>query len=147
MTPDVQTLMADVMSGLSTLDRVITRLPIMYCVSTTDDDGHGVFTDVIGASHTLLGWTNEELTGQRFLDLLHPDDQDRTAAEWARIVSENKPAESFLNRYRRKDGSYRWMCWISDAGDAAGVFSSLAYAVDTAPDFQSRIREIEAGHE
>ncbi|MBL0406682.1 PAS domain-containing protein [Microvirga aerilata] len=61
---------------------------------------------------TLLGWREDELLGKSFLDLVHPDDVAATVAEAGRL-SEGITTLRFENRYRHKDGSYRWLSWIA----------------------------------
>ncbi len=60
----------------------------------------------------LLDWTEAELVGRSFLDWVHPDDRDATIAEASRLASGLTTA-SFENRYRHRDGSYRWISWIA----------------------------------
>ena len=43
-------------------------------------------------------------------DFVHPDDRERTL-EQNRIVRSGGQALGFENRYRGKDGSYRWFRW------------------------------------
>ncbi len=60
----------------------------------------------------ILGWTEEELLGRSFLDLIHPDDVGRTRSE-AACLSEGRTTPRFENRYRTKDGGYRWLSWTA----------------------------------
>ncbi|WP_119679400.1 hybrid sensor histidine kinase/response regulator [Indioceanicola profundi] len=60
----------------------------------------------------LLGWNEDELLGSSFLDLVHPDDLDATRAEAGRLAQGHTTLR-FENRYRHKDGSYRWISWIA----------------------------------
>jgi PAS domain S-box-containing protein len=60
----------------------------------------------------VLGWTQEELVGQSFLNFLHPDD-DLTTAAAAAELSQGVSFPSFENRYLHKDGSYRWLAWTA----------------------------------
>jgi PAS domain S-box-containing protein len=55
-----------------------------------------------------LGYTEEELMSRPYVEFVHPDDRDATVAE-ADSVSGGRAALLFENRYRCKDGSYRWM--------------------------------------
>jgi PAS domain S-box-containing protein len=57
-----------------------------------------------------LGWTLEELQARPFLDFVHPDDRQATLAEVG-VLAGGAPTIAFENRYRRKDGPYRWLQW------------------------------------
>ncbi|MCU0514434.1 MAG: PAS domain S-box protein [Anaerolineae bacterium] len=70
----------------------------------------GRFEKVNPAWQQVLGYTPAELTGRRFLDFVHPEDYERTVAEGER-ASRGRPTPNFENRYRCKDGSYRWLSW------------------------------------
>jgi PAS domain S-box-containing protein len=61
---------------------------------------------------TVLGWTEEELLEKRFLELVHPDDREPTAAVMERL-SQGIRVLHFENRYRHKDGGYRWLSWTT----------------------------------
>ncbi|WP_218511448.1 PAS domain-containing sensor histidine kinase [Variovorax sp. dw_308] len=60
----------------------------------------------------LLGWSQTELVGHNFLDLVHPDDRSATLAELARLA-DGAATFRFENRYRRKDGSYCPFMWTA----------------------------------
>nr|WP_256659787.1 PAS domain-containing sensor histidine kinase [Pseudomonas sp. LS-2] len=59
-----------------------------------------------------LGWSEEELSGFSFADLLHPDDTARSQHALS-ALAKNHPVLNLENRYRRKDGSYRWLSWVA----------------------------------
>ena len=59
---------------------------------------------------TTLGYPLSELLGRRFLDFVHPEDLGPTLEALNEILNQ-KPVLSFTNRYRRIDGSYRWLEW------------------------------------
>ncbi|MBB5711156.1 PAS domain S-box protein [Sphingomonas xinjiangensis] len=61
---------------------------------------------------TLLGWSEDDLIGRRFIDLVHPEDRESTLAQTARL-SEGLPTLRFENRYQHKDGSYRSLSWTA----------------------------------
>jgi PAS domain S-box-containing protein len=73
---------------------------------------------------SVLGWTAQELLDCSFLDFVHPEDTRATRAEVARLAA-GAPTVMFENRYRHRDGSYRWLQW--NARPAAGL--PLVYAV------------------
>jgi C4-dicarboxylate-specific signal transduction histidine kinase len=51
-----------------------------------------------------------ELVGKTSQWLLHPDDQEKTLAEIGALAAGTKTSR-FENRFRHKDGSYRWISW------------------------------------
>lgn len=68
------------------------------------------------AWNTLLGWTEHELLGSNLLELVHPDDLAHTIAA-AEQLSEGLDIGRVENRYRHKDGSYRWISWSTRPAD------------------------------
>jgi PAS domain S-box-containing protein len=89
-------------------DRIFNLSPDLVAVANFD--GH--FTRVNPAAEEILGYTEAELLTRPYLDLVHPDDRERTAAE-AAAIGEGKRTLSFENRLARKDGSYRVLEWTS----------------------------------
>ncbi|WP_175577700.1 PAS domain S-box protein [Mongoliimonas terrestris] len=75
-------------------------------------DASGRFTSANPAWEHTLGWTQEEIARTTILDLLHPDDVEPTRAALRRL-SEGEPVLRFENRYRSKDGAYRWISWVA----------------------------------
>jgi signal transduction histidine kinase len=59
----------------------------------------------------MLGWSEEEVASMSIFELLHPDDVERTRVGF-NLTLEGQPAIRFPNRYRCKDGSYRWISWV-----------------------------------
>ena len=59
----------------------------------------------------MLGWTEDEVVKMPIFDLLHPEDLEHTRAGFE-LTQVGQPALRFVNRYRCKDGSYRWISWI-----------------------------------
>lgn len=60
----------------------------------------------------MLGWTEADLVGRDFMELVHPDDRLATHAETGR-QQQGLTTLHFENRYRHKDGSYRWLSWTA----------------------------------
>jgi PAS domain S-box-containing protein len=73
----------------------------------------GYFTKVNPAFCKLLGYTREELTTQPFKNFVHPDDLNPTEAEFDITSSGERHASNFVNRYKTKSGTYRWISWNS----------------------------------
>jgi PAS domain S-box-containing protein len=95
----------------------------MLCISSSD----GYFRRLNPAFEKTLGYTVEDLTGRPFLDFVHPDDVAPTLAEVARQFANGGAATMhFENRYRHKDGSYRWLAWTSMPDAKTGLMYGLA---------------------
>jgi PAS domain S-box-containing protein len=74
----------------------------------------GRFRRVNAAWERALGWTEAELTSEPYLDFVHPDDREATAAEADRLAR-GEVTVGFENRYRARDGSHRWLNWSAVA--------------------------------
>jgi PAS domain S-box-containing protein len=59
---------------------------------------------------TQLGWAEAEIDAHGYLDLLHPEDLESTRSHIIAVRDDSAPLR-FENRYRAKDGSYRWQQW------------------------------------
>ncbi len=64
----------------------------------------------------LLGWPEAELVGRPYAEFVHPDDVERSLA-WAAKLAGGEEVVDLENRYRCKDGSYRWIAWAITASD------------------------------
>jgi len=71
----------------------------------------GQFTLLNPAWEQVLGWSIEELKAQPMQELVHPDDIEQTLA--LTLAGNHRPAQfvNFTNRYRHRDGSWRWLLW------------------------------------
>ncbi|AWN52242.1 PAS domain-containing protein [Methylobacterium sp. 17Sr1-1] len=78
----------------------------LFCVATLD----GYFASLNPAWTALLGWSEAELLARPFLAFVHPDDMPTTVAAAADLAG-GEALPTFENRYRHRDGSYRWLSW------------------------------------
>ena len=90
------------------LDQFFNVSTDLLCVANTD----GYFLRLNPVWERTFGYSREELMAKRFLDFVHPDDLDRTRDVISYLASQQK-VFSFQNRYRCKDGTYRWLEWSS----------------------------------
>ena len=66
-----------------------------------------------------LGYAPERILSTRLLDLVHPEDRERTLAMRHDRLAE-RPYFGFENRYRRSDGEWVWLSWnVVRDGDLA----------------------------
>ncbi|HYU59789.1 MAG TPA: EAL domain-containing protein [Solirubrobacterales bacterium] len=78
-------------------------------IGTVNADGY--FTSLNAAWERVLGWSREELMQRPFIDFVHPDDVARTAREALKVDLPDYQLVNFENRYRTKDGHWRWLRW------------------------------------
>lgn len=73
---------------------------------------NGYFLRLNPAFTKALGYTEEELCSKPVTEFIHPDDIQKTIDE---IQKQQKGSTvwSFENRYRTKDGKYKWLSWKS----------------------------------
>jgi len=90
------------------LDRFFNLSLDLLCIADTD----GFFRRLNKAWEDTLGFTIDELIGKSYVDLVYPDDVKSTLAAMSEL-SNQKPVINFVNRYRCKDGTYKWIEWRS----------------------------------
>ncbi|MBW0435791.1 GGDEF domain-containing protein [Leptospira yasudae] len=80
----------------------------------------GTVLQVNPSFERVLGWTEEELVGKQPFHLLHPDDEQATFQEFEKL-NRGLPTLSFQNRFRCKDGSYKFFSWTAFPDLTAGL--------------------------
>jgi PAS domain S-box-containing protein len=98
----------DILKKTEELDRYFSSSLDLFCIADTD----GKFKRLNNQWEQLLGYSLSELIGHQYMDLVHPDDLAQTR-DAMKYLSEQKSVLNFVNRYRRKDGTYRWIEWRS----------------------------------
>jgi PAS domain S-box-containing protein len=98
----------DLRKSTEELNAFFTTNLDLLCIA--DVDGH--FVKLNPEWEHVLGYPIAELEGNVFLDYVHPDDVDGTL-QAIDSLSEQQDVVNFANRYRTKDGSYRWIEWKS----------------------------------
>src|ERR1700721_1072108 len=71
----------------------------------------GFFETSNPAWQTVLGWSEAEVASMSIFELLHPDDVEHTRAGFE-LTLVGQPAIRFVNRYRCRDGRYRYISWV-----------------------------------
>ncbi len=71
---------------------------------------NGYFVRLNPEWERVLGYAPEELRGRYWLDLVHPDDRGSTKQVFEELW-QTGALNSFENRCRCRDGSYRWVEW------------------------------------
>ncbi len=89
------------------MDRVFTMAHDMNCIAGFD----GYFKKINPSWEKSLGYTEAEILSKPFIELVHPDDLEKTKTIFAGQMEQGLEVLNFENRYRCKDGSYRRLIW------------------------------------
>ena len=95
-------------AALADRDRLWTLARDPFLVADSD----GVWHAASPAWTELLGWSNEELVGRTSEWMEHPDDRKPTRDEIDSLAA-GVDTLRFENRFRGRDGSYRWFSWTA----------------------------------
>lgn len=102
-------------------DRFFSLSPDMLAIGQPN----GYFSYANPAWEKVLGFTPEEITAQPYSAFVHPDDRDKTAVEADKLTA-GDDVINFENRYRCKDGTYRWLAWNVTSLSAQDQFYAVA---------------------
>lgn len=105
-------------------------------------DMEGRFRELSPSWETTLGYAREELYARPYIDFVHPDDRDSTLLAAERLAR-GAPGARFQNRYRAKDGSYRWIEWCSAPDVELGCIYFVARDVTEHKQAQIALEESE----
>lgn len=101
----------------------------------------GYFKRVNPAVTTILGYTAEEFLAHPFLYFVHPDDRSATLAEISNL-SRGISTLYFENRYRTKDGSYKWLAWKSALEANTGLIYTAARDITEQKQVQVKLKRL-----
>jgi len=104
----------------------------LLCIADTD----GYFRRLNPEWERVLGYSLKELENKKFIEFVHPDDIDATLKVLSQI-SQNIDVQNFKNRYRCKNGSYRWIEWRSTTAKEGLIY---AVAIDITEQVQTEQR-------
>ena len=79
---------------------------------------NGYFKRINPSLSRILGYKTEELLARPFISFVHCDDVEATLQQ-VQQLSEGELTIGFENRYRCKDGSYRWFRWMAACYEGA----------------------------
>jgi len=105
-------------------DRFFTMSLDLLCIAGFD----GYFKRLNQAWERVLGYTMDELMSEPYLNFIHPDDRETTGTE-AKKNEAGGQTISFENRYRCKDGSYRWLLWSAMPSRDRQVIYAVAHDI------------------
>jgi two-component system sensor histidine kinase/response regulator len=117
------------------LDRFFRLSLDLFCVATFD----GYFVRVNPAWQHVLGFTDAELCASPFIEFVHPDDRAATVSSLSALTTGGHVID-FENRYRARDGSYKWLQWTAAPFPAQGLVYAAARDVSDRKSAEAALR-------
>src|SRR5208283_2728369 len=118
-------------------NRFFTLSLDLFCIAGFD----GYFKTLNQAWEKVLGYKREELLATPYLEFIHPDDRPSTSSA-AEHNSQGRNAISFANRYRCKDGSYRWFLWNATPVVERGLIYAVARHITEQKRVEDSVRQL-----
>lgn len=137
----VSAFMASLYSQLETGTRFIDLSVDMFCIAGLD----GYFKSLNPAWQKTLGFTAQALKAKPYLDFIHPDDRQGTAAEALRLQNPEVTFE-FENRYLCKDSSYKWLSWNAVSVPEQKLIYAVARDITERKRGEELLKETEERH-
>ncbi|WP_172657291.1 PAS domain S-box protein [Myxosarcina sp. GI1] len=119
--------------------RFLNINPSMLCIASFD----GYFQRLNAAFTKILGFTQDELFAVPFINFVHPEDRTATIAEFESLIT-GKTTTSFENRYRTKNGDYRWLLWTAEAYGIEKIVCAAAIDITERKKFELALIESES---
>ncbi len=101
----------------------------------------GYFKRVSPSWTRTLGWTSDELMSRPTIELVHPEDRHSVLAA-RKHLTDGIPLLTLVNRYRCKDGTYRWLEWRSVSHVGRRLVYAAARDVTEQVGAQQALREL-----
>ncbi len=106
------------------LERLYALSSDLICAAGLD----GFFKEVNPAFERVLGYRQDELLRAPFIEFVHPDDRAATQMAIA-TLADGQPVVGFENRYRCKDGSWKWLLWNASSDPRERLIYASAHDV------------------
>jgi PAS domain S-box-containing protein len=109
-------------------------------------DADGLLLAINLAWTTVLGYAAEELIGHNCMEFILADDHPSTRG--ALVAAEAGPLNNYENRYRHKDGTYRWISWVA-APEGDRIYASgrhITAEKTAAAELLAKAAELEASN-
>lgn len=104
------------------------------CIANID----GTFHKVNHEFERVLGYSQEDLVGRRFIDFIHEDDLEITFKEVEKLA-QGETTTSFENRYRTSNGNYIILNWRASPDVKTGLLYATARDVTKERTWQNQL--------
>ncbi len=122
------------------LSRIFDLSLDMICIA---DVTTGYFKRINPAFVKILGYSKEELLGKPFIDFVHTNDIDSTTKVTEDQLATGKEIIGFENRYRCKDGSFKWLMWTASSIREQGITYAIARDITERKKMEEELRKAE----
>lgn len=122
--------------SLEDLERIFNLSGYMVCVA----DMKGYFQKISPTFEDVLGYSSKELLSRPYIDFVHPSDRAKTVTLVEDQLSSGIDAIGFENRYRCKDGRYKWLHWSSHPVIEEGIIFAIAHDITDRKVVEEEIR-------
>ncbi|MCB2169619.1 MAG: PAS domain S-box protein [Deltaproteobacteria bacterium] len=119
------------------LQAIFTMSLDMLCIA---DIRTGTFLKINPAFEATLGYREAELLDRPFAAFIHPDDIAPTQAILEERLQKGEKVINFKNRYRCKNGDYRWLNWVSHPLAEQGLTYAVAHDITAEIEVQENLR-------
>lgn len=107
-------------------------------------EGHFEFVNANFAK--ILGYTEKEFCETAFIELIHPDDIPATVQEYEKLKS-GALVINFVNRYRKKDGSYLYLDWNATPNPATQKLYCVARDISERKKAEEELLKLQQDYE
>jgi len=113
-------------STTSIQERLFEMAPDLLCIASNK----GYFTKLSLSWEKTLGWSRHELYEKPFISFIHPEDIEDTNKAFNTLIN-GQNVNNYVNRYRHKNGAYRWLEWTSYPESEDTFFATARDITDT----------------
>jgi PAS domain S-box-containing protein len=120
---------------LENFEKLFNNSNDLICVADTE----GFLKKINAAFEILLGWDKKILLESPFIELIHPDDKEKTRNEMERLLTQDASV-SIVNRIRTNNGDYRTLQWACSPEPSTGSIFVIARDITSERDKEEQIR-------
>jgi PAS domain S-box-containing protein len=103
----------------------------------------GYFLQLTASWTKTLGWSEEELLGRPFVELIHPDDRPSTLLQ-LEALSRGESIVDYDNRFRKKDGEYIWLSWVANIVPGENTIYAIARNITERKEVEATLQKNKA---